>query len=201
MSKLCVFTANATPLLIQSGERVGITVHSYSPNPWKDFVNGKIREGVKFLADRTEEFAMWVDGADTLMLQPEDEILARLGVYGFNTVVSAEKTCWPDATLAERFPVGIKGPQYINTGGYIGLRSHLMSTLHCLAQNANGHGDDQLIWTQCYLAGLLDGVQIDYARRLFSSIGDGDEALRADSCVYHWNGRVVGREEYWEGIK
>lgn len=192
---LCIFTANADDILIASGARVGITVNSYSCQ-WKGYVTGKLREGVKFLQGRTEQFAMWIDGMDTLILKPEVDILARLQAYGFTVVIAAEATCWPDEHLAGKYNQMLPQPRYLNAGGFIGLRGEVMTAMHAAIQCAEGDEDDQRAWTKAYLAGMLPNVQIDGARQIFCSEGDGNTE-KADPCTRHFNGRAPGREEYW----
>lgn len=195
LSDLCIFTANADPLLIASAERHGLTVHSYSPDPWIGYVNGKLREGVKFLQSRTEPYAMWVDGADSLILKPEHDILARIHSIGFPVLIAAERNCWPDASRAEVYPEAPRGrPKYINAGGFIGLRGDVMTAMHTAVREAVNE-DDQLAWTIAFTCRLLPTVQIDHGRLIFCSEGDGDTG-DADPCVRHWNGRTPGRAEY-----
>jgi hypothetical protein len=182
-----------------------ITPHLYQVNPWKGYVAGKLREGVKFLATRSEPFAMWVDSNDSLVLQPEDEIVARLSVAGFPVMIAAEETCWPDASRSDDYYAKTKGlvymtgPRFINAGGFIGPIGDVMTAMNTALSCSTGE-DDQRAWTTAYLAGLLPSVQIDHARRIFSCVGDGDSAVRSDSCVRHWNGRMGGRDKYWEDI-
>lgn len=199
MSNLFVFTTGTNlDLLQQSAESVMITVHTYDVPHWKGYVSGKLREGVKFLSSKLleYEFAMWVDGNDSLILKSEDEILSRLQAYGFPLLFSAEHTCWPEETLASNYPAA-PTPRFLNAGGYIGPIGYVLTAMHTALQFAEGSEDDQLVWTRAYLAGALMGAQIDHARRIFASVGDGDAALKADSCIKHWNGRVSGREEYY----
>lgn len=193
MSDLLIFSCNADELLIASGKRVGIEVQSYSPI-WKGYVDGKLRHGIEFLEPRTEEFAMFLDGADTLLLKSEAEILARLTVP---VLIAAERTCWPDAELGDRFPYA-DHPRFPNAGGYIGKRTELIAAMKTVLQWATGE-DDQRAWTAALLAGVLPNVRIDHERRIFCSQGDWDTE-KADPCSRHYNGRVPGRQEFWEAL-
>lgn len=203
MSRLMVFTVGSNlDLLLESCSRVMITPAVYDCK-WTDYVTVKLRGALKFLSGQWDipEFLMWVDGDDSLILKPEEEILARVQSFGGPVIISAESNCWPDADQADKYPKapGHQGPQYINAGGYIGPRNQVMSAMHRVVEMAEG-GDDQRAWTKAYLSKQLPQVVIDHSRRLFSSIADGEDALRADSCVKHWNGRTEGREEYWRSI-
>lgn len=182
MSDLCVFTANADPLLIASGVRVGIMVHSY-PTLNHGFVTDKTRKGIAFLESRTEQFALWTDGTDSLILKSEDEIMSR---FSGGILIAAENNCWPDA--------GRYDPPFLNAGGYMGRREDLIAALKIVLPVAMDE-DDQRAWTTAYISGLIPGLVIDTERRVFCSMADGVEA---DSCVAHWNGRIPGRQDYWE---
>jgi hypothetical protein len=191
---LCLFSCNADPLLVESAERNGITLKSYTPH-WRGHVDGKLREGVKFLSAQPEPYAMFVDGYDSLILKPEAEILARLAALGSPLLIAAERTCWPDEEVADQYP-DVPAPRFLNSGGYIGTRAEMLTAMHTAILWASGE-DDQRAWTRAYLGGALN-IQIDHGRRIFQSMGDG--VVLGDVCVGHWNGRVSGRKEFWEAL-
>lgn len=204
-SNLCVFTTgNDLTLLRASAQRVTITLHEYE-TPAAGYVTMKLRRGVEFLSHRDEPYAMWVDGNDSLLLHPEDSIISRLSSMGEPTIISAEKNCWPDADKEGEYRKkddrGIQHnlPRFLNAGGFIGPINGVLGAMHAAISCAESE-DDQRAWTKAYLSGMLPHVQIDHARFIFASIGDGEEALRVDSCVKHWNGRTPGRQEYWESL-
>lgn len=199
MSDLCVFTTGTDlDLLRQSCVDVGIALQTYEVHPHKGYTSTKIDGAIKFLKSRTEPYVMWVDGHDSLVLKPESDIFDRLGECDNSCLISAEMTCWPDSDLAELYSLSFRCvPRYINAGGYIGPRSVIIQTLETILAGALTE-DDQREWTRAYLAGLIPNVGIDHARLIFASIGDGEAALHADSCVKHWNGRVPGRQEYYD---
>lgn len=198
---LCVFTTgHSLDLLRESAKSVMITLHEY-PSDWSDYVDVKLRKGIAFLAGRPEQYFLWVDGHDSLILKPEGEILARFKSLGADVLIAAERNCWPDSDLApfyakkQGFLSGM--PRYINAGGIIGQRDHMLTAMHIALANATT-GDDQRAWTVAYLADLLPNLQIDHGRRILSCVGDGGEALKADTCVMHFNGKTPGREYYWQ---
>ncbi len=196
-SDLLVFTTGSNlDLLKESARAVMITVHSYE-SAWSDYVEVKLRKGIQFLVSQMWEhpYAMWVDGNDSLILQPEAEILARLHAAGDPVVIAGESNCWPDAHLAASYP-HVPYPHYINAGGFIGPIGSVLRAMHVALQYA-ATGDDQRAWTAAYLDKALPDVQIDHSRRIFSCMGDGPVAESVDTCVRHYNGHVGGREEYW----
>lgn len=198
MSNLFVFTTgNDLDTLKASAASVMITVHAYDCK-WSDYVQVKLREGIRFLLKeiRHQEYAMWVDGHDTLIVQPESEILARLHAAGDPMIIAGEANCWPDSSLSDKYPAA-PSPRFLNAGGFIGPFGAVLTAMHTALSHAET-GDDQRAWTTAYLAGALPTVQIDHARRIFSCIGDGAEAMAADTCVKHFNGKIPGRDDYWK---
>ena len=191
MPNLLVFSANADPQLIEPGARFGIEVRPYSPTPWKDYVNGKLRCGIEFLRTRAGPVATFLDGYDSLILKPEAEILARLSAP---VLISAERNCFPDPERAAEFPDTGTLPRFPCAGGYIGRREELIAAMETVLSMATT-GDDQRAWTAAYLAGAVPGLAIDHERRIFHSMGDGEPV--GDSCTVHFNGRIPGRDEWW----
>ncbi len=198
-SQLLVFTTgNDLDLLQQSANSVMITISEYHV-PWSDYVQVKLRGGINHILNtvytRPKPYVMWVDGHDSLILKPEDEILARLDALGNPVLIAAEANCWPDAELAGKYPES-PSPRFLNAGGFIGPIERVMTAMHTALSYADS-GDDQRAWTKAYLDKALPEVQIDHARRIFACASDGDAALKADTCCLHWNGKLPGRGEYW----
>ncbi len=199
-SDLCIFTANADALLYASAARVNISICSYHCNPWPGYVTGKLKRGIEFLNTRTEQYAMWIDGMDTLLLKSEVAIIDEL--WRCRTpVMAAENNCWPDSYAARFYP-SPSGP-YINAGCFAGRRTRLLEAMHTALQCAiPGDEDDQRAWTTAYIRHYNSDypeLAIDSDRRIFQCMGDGGDVR--DTCVAHWNGRTPGREEYWKGLQ
>lgn len=186
-------------LLQQSCDRVGIILQTFDKK-WTDYVDIKVRSALEFLATRSEDYVMWVDGNDSLVLKPEEEILARFKLLDVGVLLAAEANCWPDAEEAKRYrevPPGM--PRFLNAGGWIGRRQDVVTALNLVLREAVG-GDDQRAWTKAFLAGCLPDCGIDHGRWIFSSEGDGEATKNADPCVRHFNGRTPGRWEFWEQL-
>lgn len=203
MSELCVYTTgneDKLALTRQSCTDVGITLQTYDCK-WIDYIHVKVKSALMFLQNVKEPVVMWVDGNDSLVLQPERVILYKWAAMGNPLLISAEKSCWPDADLETAYkllrePI-LDYPSYVNAGGFIGYKDQVMTALHTIMLDAGSYrGDDQRAWTALYLSQRVP-LQIDHLRYLFASVGDGNESLVSDSCARHWNGKVPGREEYY----
>lgn len=201
MSDLCVFTAGTDlDLLRDSCTRVGISLQEFD-GTWSSFTQIKLVRAAEFLRTRSEPYAMWIDGHDSLILRPEQEILKRFHSFFGAVVVSAEANCWPHPEWAEKFPPAPPGcPRFLNAGGWIGYTPVLIDMLDWRVKYAKSD-NDQEVWQREFLTGALLDRTLDYRRRIFASIADGPEALGSDSCVKHWNGKIPGRGEYWHALE
>jgi hypothetical protein len=197
---LCVFTTGADDLLIESGKRVGIEVHNYPCAPFPGYVTGKLKRGVEFLKTRNEKYAMWVDGRDSLILKPASYI-QRFCPLLPSVMVASEHNCWPDQIAARYYSDWFRNTRtYLNAGGFLGYRNCLIrAMMEVISCAEDGDEDDQRAWTTAFLRGTPTTIGIDQSRRVFCSEGDGD-TQSADPCVRHWNGRVPGRQEFWEAL-
>lgn len=200
MNRLCVFsTGSDTELLAASCRRVGVKLKLFDAQ-WTDFTDVKLRKGLAALRTVEEELAMWVDGNDSLLLKPENDILERWCSFKKPVVIAGETNCWPDQSRARDYGyVEGDGQLYPQAGGFMGPTKTLISTMEKVL-NAATDWDDTKAWVAAYLGGLLPEVVIDHDRRIFSALSDREQAYAADACVFHWNGRVPGRNEYWSNL-
>lgn len=213
MSDLCVFSVGEDlSLLEESCRRVMITLQRYHYAKFEGLAHAKIDLAIDFLQSRPEKLCMFLDGHDTLLLEGEDEIFARFNAYSAEVMIATESTCWPDEEYSPLYDKHLQlhsmsaviRNKYINSGGWIGERGALLTTLHQVrAYNKEvllNQQDDQRAWTRAYLAGMLPHLTLDYGRRFFTSLGDGIKPEFTVSASLHWNGRTPGREEYWNTL-
>lgn len=114
-----------------------------------------------------EQIYLFVDAYDTFITSPQDELLEKFHSFKKDLVFSAEKVCWPDADLADRYPQSVTQMRYLNSGaymGYVGAFRRAFKTIQPPYQQR-----DQRMWTQYYLSNL-DAIALDYKSRLFLSL-------------------------------
>ena len=213
MSNLLVFTCDyPTPaaditLLRRSCDLYDIPLATYGEGSWPGYAQGKIVAARQFLESRTEPFAMFVDGRDVIILDRAERILDQYQRIGSEIVISAEKTCWPDATLASHYPYP-KPPyhnspwRFINAGGWIGERKALIKALAAAGEYSGAWpNDDQRCWTEFFLyMGGRQIMTIDAGCQIFQSMGGtnshelgptGENLITHKTPkVVHFNGRT-----------
>ena len=162
-----------------------------------------IREGLNNYNDN--DIVMFVDGYDTFIHASEDEILKRY--FGFRTevVFSAEKTCWPDKSIADRFPE-TGGYKYLNSGTFIGTVGTLKKIF---ADQVENHSDDQLYCQNQYLSGNFN-ITLDYESYIFFCLAGLEKncsynqtndfvinnETNCTSCIVHGNGGEYTKESF-----
>ncbi|MBW8687208.1 glycosyltransferase domain-containing protein [Chitinophaga rhizophila] len=99
------------------------------------------------------EIVLFTDGYDAIMLADEDEILEKFDKIGTDLLFSAETCCYPDKSLAPRYPATDSLYKYLNSGGFIG-RAGLLKQLHEVdlsEVSGNFTYSNQYLWSVIYL--------------------------------------------------
>lgn len=172
----------------------------------------KIRYSLEFLKSREEPFVLWADSHDSIVLSPAAAILDKYQRVGQLILISAEKTCWPDASISTHFPY--PPPPYhnspwrfINSGGWMGERHAVIAALTSMSEFYVDRwpGDDQRCWQEWYLrSGPLGRsvCRIDAGCEVFQTmasvasheLGPNGENLvtHTQPKILHFNGRIPG---------
>ncbi|HAW05862.1 MAG TPA: hypothetical protein DCW83_14340 [Saprospirales bacterium] len=162
-----------------------------------------IREGLSNYNDN--DIVMFVDGYDTFIHASEDEILKRYFGFRAEVVFSAEKTCWPDKSIADRFPE-TGGYRYLNSGTFIGTVGTLKKIF---ADQVENHSDDQLYCQKQYLSGNFN-ITLDYESYIFFCLAGLEKncsynqtndfvinnETNCTSCIVHGNGGEYTKESF-----
>lgn len=154
------------------------------------------------------DIIMFVDGFDCFINAEIDEILRRYFSFRKELVFSAEVTCWPDTSIADRFE-DTPGYKYLNSGTYIGTVGALKKLFE---KDIEDHADDQLYVQLEYIDGNHD-IMLDYESYIFFCLSGLEENIRVNewnqiintdtnctSCVLHGNGGEYTKEIYWKTV-
>ena len=121
------------------------------------------------------DIIMFLDGYDTFIHSTEEEILERYFSFRREVIFSAEKTCWPDSSISEKFPE-TGGYKYLNSGTFIGTVSTLKDIFSDIIED---HTDDQLYCQYKYLENNLD-IGLDYESYIFLCMSGLEQ-----NCLYN----------------
>lgn len=142
------------------------------------------------------DVVMFLDGYDTFIHADQDMIMERYLGFGKEIVFSAEKTCWPDVSMAQYFPQPENGYAYLNSGTFIGTVKALKKMF---AAPIEDYEDDQLYVQQRYISCEHD-VCLDHESYIFYCMAGAEQYARLDNgwlingetrcttCVVHGNG-------------
>lgn len=86
---------------------------------------------------------------DVIYTSNLEDIVSKFHKMNANIVFSAEKFCWPNHSLAIKYPnVEKSASKYLNSGAFMGYASYLWKLLRKPIENTD---DDQLYYTNIYL--------------------------------------------------
>ena len=116
-------------------------------------------------------FPLFCDSSyDVLINGQEEEIVSVYEQFNENIVFSSEKYCWPDQSLASKYPKS-DGHRYLNSGMFIG---NAKSILELVSQgDIADDDDDQLYYTKIYLDDVLRkqiGIKLDLTSLLMQNL-------------------------------
>lgn len=153
-----------------------------------------MKDFLKSVSDET--VIMFIDGYDTFLAADRQEILDRYLGFKKEIVFSAEKTCWPDISMAEAHPPSHTECRYLNSGTYIGTARDLKNFF---AADIEDHEDDQLYMQKAFLTGNHNAV-LDVESYIFFCLSKAEEdvlvksdfivntASKCTTTVIHGNG-------------
>ncbi|PBC29643.1 Procollagen-lysine,2-oxoglutarate 5-dioxygenase [Apis cerana cerana] len=163
--------------------------------PWLggDHVKTSIGGGYKvnLLKKALEEYQndddriiIFTDSYDVIFLSDLTEIIDKFKNMNARVLFSAEGACWPDRSLASKYPSVTRGKRFLNSGGFIGYASDIYAILtYAPIKNKD---DDQLFYTLAYLDEKLrehHKIKLDHKSVIFQNLylAVGDVKLKFES--------------------
>ncbi|KPM08141.1 endothelin-converting enzyme 2-like protein 2 [Sarcoptes scabiei] len=107
-----------------------------------------LREFLETIRDQNDLVILFTDSYDVIINGDRKDILKKFHSFDARIVFSAEKYCWPDSSLASKYPKS-NGKRYLNSGGFIGYANDLYELVN--ADRIRNDDDDQLYYTRLYL--------------------------------------------------
>lgn len=148
-----------------------------------------VRSHIQTLPD--EDLVLFVDGYDVLFTDNIHSIKERFDGFDCDILFAAEKSCWPEPTIAPQFPMTPTPYKYLNSGVYMGKVARLN---HFFSEVVANGQDDQLWMQKRYLGANGLNVKLDHEGYIFQC----DDEVSYDGqqisngmccpCIYHGNG-------------
>lgn len=148
-----------------------------------------VRSHIQTLPD--EDLVLFVDGYDVLFTDNIHTITERFHGFDCDILFAAEKSCWPEPTMALQFPMTPTPYKYLNSGVYMGKVARLN---HFFSEVVANGQDDQLWMQKRYLGANGLNVKLDHEGYIFQC----DDEVSYDGkqisngmccpCIYHGNG-------------
>ncbi len=138
--------------LAASCHRKGLGLHVLGlGNLWQGFGNKYLWTAEYLDLQRLpdDDVMVFVDAYDVLALADEREILAKYDAAGARVVYTAEKVCYPDAALAERYPASPTAYHFLNSGGAFGRVADMRAMIASIGFATTD--DDQRAITRYFL--------------------------------------------------
>jgi GR25 family glycosyltransferase involved in LPS biosynthesis len=158
-----------------------------------------LKKHIKNLDDN--DLILFTDAYDVFYNDNLETILERFESFNCKILFAAEKNCWPDNTIASKFPNQKEPYKYLNSGCFIGKVSELKKLLK---DNIQDNADDQLFLQKVFLKNKLD-IKLDYEQYIFVT-SDSEVELKNNQlynpitnccgCIYHGNGDLHAKNHF-----
>lgn len=123
-----------------------------------------LKEELQTLDD--DQLILFSDSYDVIMCASEEEIIRKYKAFQTPVIFGAEKSCWPDTSLANKYPQTNSVYRFLNSGGFIG---HVKDIKKMLITSIAHSDDDQLYYTNFFLANQ-DFLSLDYYSSIFQTL-------------------------------
>lgn len=120
-----------------------------------------VKKYIKDLSDDT--VVIFVDGYDVVFIGGLDAIIERYKSSKHKALFTAEKTCWPDSSLADKYPQTDSEYKFLNSGTYVAEVGELKKITE---EEIRDTDDDQLYLSLKFLSYKFD-MGLDYRCKLF----------------------------------
>ncbi|BFZ23213.1 hypothetical protein BsWGS_26252 [Bradybaena similaris] len=131
-----------------------------------------LKEELKPYKNSENLIIMFTDSYDVVFTDGKDTILEKFLRFNSRLVFGAEDTCWPDKSLADKYPpVKDTEKRFLNSGGFIGYAREVYELTNY--QPVKDTDDDQLYYTRLYLNRALRhewNIKLDSRAEIFQNL-------------------------------
>ncbi|XP_054009537.1 procollagen-lysine,2-oxoglutarate 5-dioxygenase [Hylaeus anthracinus] len=118
-----------------------------------------------------QKIIIFTDSYDVIFLSNLAQIIEKFKSMNARVLFSAEGACWPDKSLASKYPLATRGKRFLNSGGFIGYASDVYAIL--TYSPIKNKDDDQLFYTKAYLDEKLrerHQIKLDHKSEIFQNL-------------------------------
>src|SRR3990167_5340204 len=153
-----------------SVERLGINVKLFGlGRAWSNW-RTRLQEALAVLHTLDTTHVLMTDAYDVLFMLPEPDIWEAYRQGGAPPLLlSAERDCWPDTSIAGNFPQYEVPWRYPNGGGWMGERQYLLDHIPQVLECGDTENDQEL-WARAMLTERLPGAKLDHWCRVFQTM-------------------------------
>lgn len=158
-----------------------------------------LKEYIKNIPDH--DVVLFTDAYDVFYADSLFNIIGRYLGFKKQAVFSAERYCYPDNSLANRYPESHTPYRFLNSGTFIATVGSLKKMLN---KDVLDSDDDQLYYTKEFLSGKHDMV-LDVEHYIFvtheeqvSKVGEQlyNPLTNSHGCIYHGNGGSESKQKF-----
>tara|TARA_R110000765_G_scaffold62151_3_gene120600 strand:+ start:32651 stop:34078 length:1428 start_codon:yes stop_codon:yes gene_type:complete len=137
-----------------------------------------LRKELDSYPDLDNHIILFTDSYDVFFNDDSKSIVKKFREMGSNIVFSAEKVCWPDDNLKDKYPNSLTDYKYLNSGGFIGYGSHIIKLINKV--EVSDDYDDQLYYTERYFENLKDEktIILDHKQFLFQTLSESIDDIK-----------------------
>ncbi|XP_017885394.2 procollagen-lysine,2-oxoglutarate 5-dioxygenase, partial [Ceratina calcarata] len=130
-----------------------------------------LKKALEPYKDDDQRIVLFTDSYDVIYLAGLPEIIQKFKSMNARVLFAAEGSCWPDKSLASKYPPANGAKRYLNSGGFIGYASDIYALLtHTPIKDKE---DDQLFYTLLYLDETMRDrhkIKLDHKSDIFQNL-------------------------------
>ena len=130
-----------------------------------------LRDALRLYKDDRSKIVLFTDAYDVIFLSDLKNIATAFEKQGAKVLFGAEAFCWPDQSLATKYPEVKYGKRYLNSGLYMGYLPEILELLDRVP--IKNTEDDQLFFTEAYLDENLRkklNIKLDHNSEIFQNL-------------------------------
>lgn len=130
-----------------------------------------LKKALEPYKDDDRRIVLFTDSYDVIFLAGLPDIVEKFKNTDARVLFAAEGFCWPDKSLASKYPPANGAKRYLNSGGFIGYASDIYALItHAPIKDKE---DDQLFYTLMYLDETLRDrhkIRLDHRSDIFQNL-------------------------------